>query len=348
MMNQKAELLCVGNAMVDLFAEIDGEIPASWRLSEPVQHIPSGKLAEILADLPASPLAVSGGAAANAARIAGLLGISTVFAGAVGPSGDPYAAVFEADLIRAGVIPCLIRDTSPTGCCLILKTRGGGQIIAACPGAALSLAAKDVPEDRMREVRAVILDGFLLGRDVLVHRVLDLANQWGTQVALDVGSVSLAASRAGEIARYCRDYPLIVFMNEAEAEAFCRALLKDAAIDGEDAADSRGRRREDVELLKKMTAKDIFPVIVVKRGKRGAVVFAGGHVYSAPVIAIPAAETTGAGDAFCAGFMAGWIRGKPLADCAATGNKTAREVLDNPGAGADRKRLAHLARTLSV
>ncbi|MDR2245594.1 MAG: adenosine kinase [Treponema sp.] len=306
MMNQKTELLCVGNAMVDLFAEVDGEIPASWRLSEPVQHVTSDKLAEILADLPASPLAVSGGGAANAARMAGRLGIPTVFAGAVGPSGDPYAAGFEADLISAGVVPCLIRDTAPTGRCLILKTRGGGQIIAACPGAALSFAAKDVPEDRMREVRAVILDGFLLGRDILVHRVLDLANQWGTPVALDVGSVSRAASRAAEIARYCRDYPLIVFMNEAEAEAFCR---------------------EDEDLLKRMTARDIFPIIVVKRGKRGAAVFAGGHVYSAPVIAIHAVETTGAGDAFCAGFMAGWIRGKPLAGCAAAGNKAARDSL---------------------
>jgi sugar/nucleoside kinase (ribokinase family) len=289
--------------------------------------------------------AFSGGGAANAARIAGLLGISTVFAGSIGPSGDPYAAVFEADLIRAGVIPCLIRDTSPTGVCLILKTRSGGQVIAACPGAALRLAADDVPEDRMREARAVILDGFLLGRDILVHRVLDLANQWGTQVALDVGSASLAASRAEEIARYCRDYPLIVFMNEAEAEAFCRTLSKDAAEDGADAAGSR-RWRVDVELLKRMTARDIFPVIVVKRGKRGAVVFAGGHIYSAPVIAVLSAETTGAGDAFCAGFMAGWIRGKPLADCAVTGNKTAREVLDNPGAGVDQKKLAHLARNL--
>lgn len=326
--------------MVDLFTGIDREIPASWGLFEPAQHIESGKLAEILADLPASPVAVSGGGAANAARIASLLGISTAFAGSVGPGGDPYAAVFEADLIRAGVIPCLIRDTSPTGVCLILKTRGGGQIIAACPGAALRLAADDVPEDRMREARAVILDGFLLGRDILVHRVLDLANQWGTQVALDVGSVAIAASRAGEIARYCRDYPLIVFMNEEEAEAFCRALS------GEDAAGSRGKRRVDVDLLKRMTAGDIFPVIVVKRGKRGAVVFAGGHIYSAPVIAIPAAETTGAGDAFCAGFMTGWIWGKPLADCAAIGNKTAREALDSPGAGVDRKKLAHLARTL--
>jgi sugar/nucleoside kinase (ribokinase family) len=329
--------------MVDLFAGINGEIPPSWGLSGAVQHVTSGKLAEILAALPEPPLAVPGGGAANAARIARSLGIPAAFVGSVGPAGDPYAALFEEGLNRAGVTPCLVRDTSPTGVCLILKKRGGGQVIAACPGAALRLAPDDVPEDHIREAQAVILDGFLLGRDALVHRILDLADQAGTQAALDVGSVSLAASRAGEIARYCRDYPLIVFMNEEEADVFCRTLSN-----GEEAPEtgSKRRLRVDVNMLKKMTAKDLFPVIVVKRGKRGAVVFAGGHIYSAPAIAVFPAETTGAGDAFCAGFMAGWIRGKPLAECAALGNKTAREVLDSPGAAADREKLAPLAGNL--
>jgi sugar/nucleoside kinase (ribokinase family) len=336
--------------MVDFFAGINREIPPSWGLSESAQHLPSGKLAEILAALsagPLPPLASAGGGAANAARIASLLGIRAAFAGAVGPSGDPHTAIFEEGLVQDGVVPRLIRDASPTGVCLILKTRKDAQIIAASPGAALRFAAEDVPEDLMREARAVILDGFLLGRDTVVHRVLDLANQYGTQAALDVGSRALAAKRAREIARYCRDYPLIVFMNEEEADAFCQALSNDVDGEGTPSGGSKRRLRVNVDQLKKMTDKDIFPVMVVKRGKRGAVVFAGGHIYSAPVIAVHPAEATGAGDAFCAGFMAGWIRDKPLVECAALGNKTAREVLDSPGAGIDRKKLAHLAKSLS-
>ncbi|MDR0386739.1 MAG: adenosine kinase [Treponema sp.] len=345
MTEQKAELLCVGNAMVDLFTGTGGEIPASWGLSKQAQHLTHSEIAKILAALP-PPLVTSGGGAANAAKIACFLGISTAFVGSVGFDGDPYAAVFEEGLTGAGVIPCLIRDSSPTGVCLVLKTGGDAQVIAACPGAALRLAAEDVPEDRIREARAVILDGFLLGRDALIHRVLDLANRWGTPVALDVGSPYLAASRAGEIARYCREYPLIVFMNEEEADAFCRTFSNGAEGDGVPDTGSQRRIKVDADLLKKMTAKDIFPIIVVKRGKRGATVFAGGRVYPAPAIAVNPAEATGAGDAFCAGFMAGWLRGKPLAECAAVGNKTAREVLDGPGAGVDRKKLAHLTGSL--
>jgi sugar/nucleoside kinase (ribokinase family) len=322
-----------------------------------------GKLAEILSALPAPPAIVSGGGAANVAKIAGLLGIPTAFAGSIGNSGDPYdpyAEVFEKGLIEAGVLPLLVRDVIPTGLCLILEKRGGDRVIAACPQAALHFSARDLPEDRIREAKAVVLDGYLLGRDTLVHRVLNLAHTYGTPVAMDVGSVLIASSRAAEIARYCRDYPLILFMNEQEAAAFCRALMNEgnaAEQGGKHPAAPAGifprkqSRRDEihygVEFLKKMTVNDIFPIIAVKRGKQGAVVFAGGHIYAASAIAVSSAETTGAGDAFCAGFLAGWIRGRPIADCAALGNKTARTVLDSPGVRVDRKKLAGLAKSLT-
>jgi sugar/nucleoside kinase (ribokinase family) len=329
--DQKPALLCVGNAMVDLFVNLSGKIPDAWGLPDPVQHVCGGHMLRILGEI-APPAASSGGGAANVAKIAALLGVSSAFVGALGE--DPYAAVFEGELSAAGVIPLLTRNSSPTGLCLVIKQgRGSSPVIAACPQAALGLCARNIPEAPIRDAKAVILDGFLLGRDTLVHRILDLANQYGTPVAMDVGSAALAESRAGEIARYCRDYPLILFMNEAEAAAFCRAQ-------GEE---------DDLEVfLRRMTSPGDFPIIVVKRGKRGATVFAGDHRYSAPAIAVSSAETTGAGDAFCAGFMAAWIRGRSLLDCAALGNKTAREVLDSPGTRVDRKKLAPLAKLLAA
>jgi sugar/nucleoside kinase (ribokinase family) len=364
------EILCIGNAMVDLFVLLDGEDPAALGLSAPVQHVRGEKLAEILSALPVPPVTVSGGGAANVAKIASLLGIPTAFAGSIGNTGDPYdpyAEVFEKELTEAGVLPLLVRDAVPTGLCLILEKRGGDRIIAACPQAALHFSAWDLPEDRIREAKVVVLDGYLLGRDTLVHRVLDLAHKYGTPVAMDVGSAFIAASRAAEIARYCRDYPLILFMNEEEAAAFCRALMNEGNAVGQGSKPSvqdaplvqgvppavphkqslRDEMHYIVEFLTKMTANDIFPIIAVKRGKRGAAVFAGGHIYPASAIAVSSAETTGAGDAFCAGFLAGWIRGRPIADCAALGNKTARTVLDSPGVRVDRKKLAGLVKSLT-
>jgi sugar/nucleoside kinase (ribokinase family) len=337
------EVLCIGNALVDVFSPVDAGVLKLWGLSEPAQHLEYGALREILVTLP-DLVTASGGGAANVAKIAALLGLSAGFAGSVGPPGDHFARVFEGDLRAAGVLPALARGSLPTGLCLLLREPGGETVTAASPQAALEYDAGDVPEELIREARVVVVDGYMLGRDPLVERILDRANCYGTVAALDVGSAGQAAAQGEKIARYCRDYPLILFMNEREAEALYQALT------GEEnnlPPPRQGRYlRRIYAFFKTMTGHDLFPIIVIKRGKRGAAVFAGGSLYRADTLAINPTESTGAGDAFCAGFLAAWIRDKPLYECAALGNRVAREVLDVPGTRIDRKKLAALAKIL--
>jgi len=42
-------------------------------------------------------------------------------------------------------------------------------------------------------------------------------------------------------------------------------------------------------------------------------------------------DTTGAGDAFAAGFLFGWLRGKPLETCTRWGNWTASRLIQAAG-----------------
>jgi len=95
-----------------------------------------------------------------------------------------------------------------------------------------------------------------------------------------------------------------------------------------------------------MTEADIFPVVVIKLGGRGAVVLAGGNIHRAGTFAIIPRNTVGAGDAFCAAFLSAWIRGKPIRECAALGNKVAWEVLMVPGTNVEKERLASFAKQL--
>jgi sugar/nucleoside kinase (ribokinase family) len=133
-------------------------------------------------------------------------------------------------------------------------------------------------------------------------------------------------------------------MNAEEADAYYRALNRDNWDEGER---GNGYVRRVAEFLRRSTEGELYPIIVVKRGKKGAAAFAGGNLYRARTLAVTSpAETTGAGDAFCAAFLAAWIRNKPIKDCAALGNRAAREVLDAPGTQVDRKKLAHLAKLL--
>jgi sugar/nucleoside kinase (ribokinase family) len=340
MAESKPELLCVGNALVDVFARTEEDIGGRFGLTKPVQHVDIEKLQEIIALLPETKL-VSGGGAANVAKIAGLLGIRAGFIGATGGT-DRFGGVFAGDLAAAGVELFLARKEPPTGICLMLRKGAGETIIAAAPSASLELAPEDLDEGLIKSARVVMTDGFMLNRKNLVIHILNLANKYGTVAALDAGSTGLVKEQAWEIATYSRLYPLILFMNEEEALVFHQILSRQ---EGEGTGE-RILTREASGFFENFTAVNLFPVVVVKLGSRGAVVFAGGSIYRAETIPVAAAETTGAGDAFAAAFLGGWIRHKPLSECAALGNKAAREVLAVPGTQIDRKRLKALVRQL--
>jgi len=315
--------------LIDVFAQGDEDVDVRFGLVEPVQHVAMTRLLDVLAVLPALRT-VAGGGAANAAKIAALLGLDTAFVGAVGR--DRFGRRFAEEFSKAGARLGLVETASPTGICLTLRMPDGTARIAASPGAALSLSPGDLDEDAVAQAKVLLIDGYLLDRGDLVNRAVDLADAHGTVVAVDVSSVGMARARARDLAAIARRCPLILFMNEAESRAFTETLGPPEAEPG--------------EFLTTFTAGELFPIAAVKLGSRGAVVYAGGAVYRAETIPVIPVEATGAGDAFCAAFLAAWIRDRSLAECAALGNLAAREVLNVDGTAVDGRAFKALRRRL--
>jgi sugar/nucleoside kinase (ribokinase family) len=354
------ELFGIGNALVDIFARADTALMDRLGLAKTVQHVSSEEAAHILGELgwetdpagfrpPAGQpefTVCSGGGAANAVKIAALLGIRTGFTGSTG--NDWPGEFFSREITAAGAVPLLIPGGGKTGLCIILSDPGGETRIAAAPGAAAELAPEHIGEELIKNSGAVVLDGYLLDRQPLTRRVLTLADRFGVPVALDVASVFRVREKTEEILQYSRNYPLIIFMNEDEAIAFYQSIRKT-----EENYESRGERekadwiiREICPVFQMITGAELFPVIAVKLGGRGAVIVAGGEIYRAETSPVVPRNSVGAGDAFCAAFLAGWLRGKSIADSAALGNKVAREILKVPGSRVDRRKLAPAIRSL--
>ncbi|MDR2536772.1 MAG: adenosine kinase [Treponema sp.] len=352
----KLDMLCIGNAIIDVFALVDRDMLDSIGLRKPVQHIEYEKIVEILSLLPEFTT-IAGGGAANVAKIAAMLGLDTGFAGAIGSvrnAPDHFAALFEQEERNAGVNTFLAQKDAPTGICLVLQSPEGETYIAASPAAASLLSPDDIPKETVQAAKVIVIDGYILEREALVRHIMQLATEYGTVVALDPGSVSIAAQQARNIAAYCSDYPLLLFMNEEEAGAFYHALNPiDNNEESEIEEESTFFEKKDMlnpqlyDFFKKQTAHDIFPVITIKLGPKGALVFANGAVYREEALAVIPLETTGAGDTFCAAFLAAWIRGKSLAECISLGNKVASQVLDVPGTHIDQQKLSQFAKTLS-
>jgi sugar/nucleoside kinase (ribokinase family) len=62
------------------------------------------------------------------------------------------------------------------------------------------------------------------------------------------------------------------------------------------------------------------PLVVVKAGQEGSYAMARGTTHHQPAVRVKPVDTTGAGDAFNAGFLCAWLDGKPLDDCLRWGN----------------------------
>ncbi len=331
------ELVGIGNALIDIFAPCT---PGLENLPpEPGRHIAPEALAALVQQL-TDPVLCAGGGAANTVKLAAQLGIKTAFIGSVG--NDAWGEHFRQELENAGTAAHLFTVAERTGGCVVLRDQESSPRVFASPAAALILGPEHIDRDIIRRAQLIMLDGYILGRTSLVEHVMQAAEQYGTVIAIDAGSVEIVQAHASRLETYCRTKPLILFLNEDEAAAFCkyldprRAVLNDADVDEEDR----------YLPLKDLTKQDIFPIIAVKLGDRGGQVFANGEAYMARTQAIVPFDTTGAGDAFAAGFLAAWLRGKSLSDCAEMGNRLAREIIRIPGTKIDTRKLAALRRSL--
>jgi len=327
------ELLCIGNPIVDVFIEIDNSLAEKYGIIDPVQHIDMEQALLLLRE-PSTDfekaIKSSGGGAANTAKIAAMLGTKTVFAGSIGQ--DELAAIFESEMSDAGVSVILKKSKEKTGLCFVCQTSGESRI-AASPGAALELSEADISEELISSAEVIIVDGYILDRRSLVQHILRLASRRGIPVAIDAASIFQIRLKAEEILTYSRSYPLFVFMNADEAIAFYDTIRKsrEETVFSSEKEKEAMILRDVCPMLKIITDGEIFPIVVVKLGGRGAVVVAGGNVYHEETFTVIPRNTVGAGDAFCAAFLSAWIRGKSISECAALGNKVAGKILEVPG-----------------
>jgi len=327
------ELLCIGNPIVDVFINMDDSLAKKYGITDPVQHIDSETVNALLHE-PAvdfsGAVKSSGGGAANVAKIASMLEMKAVFSGCTGK--DELSEIFIEEMNSSGVGLLLSKSNSRTGLCFACNVNGSLRF-AACPSASLELNESHINDELINSAEVVVLDGYILDRRNLVQHILLLANRRGIPVALDAASVMQVRSKAEEILTYSRSFPLFVFMNADEAITFCNSIRKT----GDEEVFQTEREKEiyiinDVSpMLKIITDGEIYPIIIVKLGGRGAIVFAGGNVYHEETFTIIPRNTVGAGDAFCAAFISAWIRGKSISECASLGNKVAREILEVPG-----------------
>ncbi len=262
-----------------------------------------------------------GGSAASTARWLGRIGARSSLICAIGRDapGRALVAATAADKVTVHAVRVAGARTGRIG---VFVEPGGERSFVTERGAALRLRPEDLRPPWFDGADALHLPAYSLLDQPLGLAGLaaaKLAHERGVLVSVDLSSAGplLARGRQTALSLVLMAAPDLLFATRDES----RALV--------------GAKHEE-RLL------DLAPIAVVKRGRKGATILArDGRTrlrFEVATTPVSAPDTTGAGDAFDAGFLAGWLearrKGLPLATAlqrgAVLGNRTAHRHLSNP------------------
>lgn len=309
------DVIGIGNAIVDVLAHADDMFLAANRLTKGAMTLIDTDTADALYARMGSAVECSGGSAANTIAALASLGGRGAFVGKV--RDDQLGKVFAHDIRAIGVDfhtkPAT--EGAPTARCLIFVTPDAQRTMQTYLGACVTLSPDDIDPEVIGHSRVTYLEGYLWdppqAKEAFVKAAM-AAHQAGRQVALSLSDPFCVKRHRESFLDLVNHHVDILFANEEELKALYLADSFDDALQ-----QVRGHCK----------------VAALTRGARGSVVISGNevHILDAERIA-RLVDTTGAGDAYAAGFLFGHTRGKDLATCARLGGIASAEVISHFGA----------------
>lgn len=302
----------IGNALTDMLVNLSNDkVLKEYQLAKgSMSLVDSAFQTAISKSLAGLPYSLSlGGSAANTIRAMAHLGTRCGFIGKVGEdnTGDFYIQALR----NIDVAPYVLRSENKSGKCVSLISPDGERTFVTHLGAALDLTADEIDAAVFDSYDYLYIEGYLVQDHDLIHRTIERAKEHGAKVALDLASFNVVEENREFLRDIVAKHVDILFANEDEAHAFS----------GEE------NPAKALEHIAKMCE-----LVVVKIGTRGALIKRGEEqVHVGIMAAAKRVDTTGAGDFYAAGFMAGLCEGLTLRQCGTMGAIAAGKVIEVVG-----------------
>jgi len=309
------DVIGIGNAIVDVITHADDDFLKVEGLEKGAMTIVEAKQLIALYDRIKPTVECSGGSAAN--TIAGLasLGGRGAFIGKV--RDDHLGDIFRHDIRATGVT----FDTPPattgpqTATSLILVSPDAQRTMQTFLGACVGLGSDDIDEDAITAAEVTYLEGYLWDPPEAKKaciKAAEIAHAAGREVSLSLSDPFCVDRHRADFLDLARNRVDILFANEEEIKSLYQVDDFDQAL---------------------QVVQEHSRVAALTRGEKGSVIVLGDEIYvvnADPVDCV--VDTTGAGDAFAAGFLFGLTNGANLAAAARIGNVAAAEVISKLGA----------------
>jgi sugar/nucleoside kinase (ribokinase family) len=292
-MTKNSKILCIGDIMLDVTAVIGKPIVEGLETR-------------------ASISTFGGGAAANVASWLVAANTPSYLITRVGDDAAGKAVLDQLDQLGVAHSDKVVAGKN-TGVVIVIVGNGGERTMFPDSGANAGLGVSDLPE--LSQFGAVYLSGYPLinpQSNPGVLEIVEVLRKEKLPIIFDPATVGVLLEVGVARVRQWLEFMDVVVLNEEEAQ-----FITGFANPIEAAAD----------LLK------IVPTVVIKRGSNGALAQQrDGSLIQIPALPTTVVNTTGAGDAFAAGFISVWAQDGQLADALAAGAKLAAECVALIGA----------------
>lgn len=315
MANELVDVVGIGNAIVDVLSKTEDDFLKTNKINKGTMTLIEADQAEALYAKMGPGMEMSGGSAANTIAALASMGGKAGYIGKV--ANDQLGSVFRHDIRATGVQfdTAALEDGAPTARCLILITPDAQRTMCTFLGACVWISPTDLDEALIKNAKVTYLEGYLFDRaraKQAFKKAGEIAHTAGRKTSLTLSDPFCVERHRAEFIDLIKNDIDIVFANEAELLALYQTH----------------------ELTEAMYhIRQHCDIAAITRSEKGSVILSGDDTFEVPAEPVAkVVDTTGAGDMYAAGFLYGYTREKPLAECARIGSIAASEVISHVGA----------------
>ena len=312
---EKFDVYGVCNPLIDLLSHIPDSFLKKNGIEKSIMHLISiEEQKRLLRGLSADKLSVesaSGGSGANSMIGIAQLGGRTAFSGKIGR--DEHGKIYREKLEDLGVSARLGEGDGSTGSSLILVSDDGCRTMNTYLGMGQELQVPDIDPEVIKVSKYLYLTGYLWDTESqkkAVRAALDEAKRVETKVALSLSDPFCVKRHKEDFKSLLQGYASMVFSNQEEAFTLLETDVTQEAVD----------------IMSKWTE-----TVVLTLGANGAIISHLGQTYYIDPFPIRVEDTTGAGDAFAAGFLFGMTHEFSPLDSGRIGAVLAGAVIEQTG-----------------
>ncbi|GAN68847.1 adenosine kinase [Acetobacter orleanensis] len=314
----KYDILGIGNAITDILATVEPTFLLEQNLTPGSMTLIDADRADSLTAGLKVERVMGGGSAANTCVVAAQFGARVAYLGKV--AHDTAGQKFAQDLQDNGItfpstpLDGHISENLPTARCVVMVTPDGQRTMATYLGACTHFTPDDVLPELIAASKIVYLEGYLFDpphAQEAFRRAATLAHQNGRQVALSLSDPFCVGRHREAFLDLVKGHVDILFANEDEICALYET--------------------ESFETAARHTLADTTFAALTRSGL-GSVVIHDGQMTTVAPVPTQVVDTTGAGDAYAAGFLAGLTSGRTLPECGRLASVAASEIISHVGA----------------